>query len=170
MPDHAALRRVRIDVVEMLEAGRIFEVAEQRERRGATPARLPSARAGADCGKACRKRRRGATAATRRWQKMSSGNCQSEASRKGSHSARNIGEFRPIMSRFPHGTARDRVRCGETSRSQRANDAADGCVTTNGRENAQARHWPARLGVASRSAAYFAAFGSGAGLSDFEFR
>jgi hypothetical protein len=39
---HAALRRIGIDVVEALEIGRVFDVAEQRQR--VAPGRLPSGR------------------------------------------------------------------------------------------------------------------------------
>ena len=78
MPRDAALRRVRIDVVEMLEVGRIFHVAEQRQRM--TPDRL-AARIlctggfdrGKNCGKPQCRGKRGDGAAL---QKMSSGNCQ----------------------------------------------------------------------------------------------
>ena len=82
MPRDAALRRVRIDVIETLEVGRIFDVAEQRQ--GMTPDRLAarSLRTGGfDRGKNRRKPQcRGERGEGAALQKMSSGNCQMQNS------------------------------------------------------------------------------------------
>ena len=76
LADDAALGRVRIDVVEVLEAGRIFDVAEQRQ--AVAPDRLGRLRLGrVKRGKACcDPQRRGDRGDGAALQKMSSGNCQ----------------------------------------------------------------------------------------------
>ena len=62
LPRRAAFRRVGVDVVELLEAGRIFEVAEQRQAVPPDPfLRLRADRSKAEAAAAGRRARAGRT-------------------------------------------------------------------------------------------------------------
>ena len=108
-PHDADLGRSRIDVIKMLEAGRIFDVAEGRQRvppgrfaRRCLRDRRASAR---KAGRGSQRRRDGGEGAA--LQKLSSGNCQMKNScRYGALvGAQYVARVRPIMLLFHHDTS-----------------------------------------------------------------